>query len=65
MVCKLLISPYGLKEAPKSWNKNFDQANKTFDIDQNENETSVSKKMHESMMVFLVLYVDDILLIGM
>ena len=36
---------------------------KTLDFDQNEDEPCVYKKTQRSMMVFLVLYVDDILLI--
>ena len=64
MVCKLHKSIYGLKQASRSWNKRFDQAIKTFDFDQNEDEPCVHKKVQGSMVVFMVLYVDDILLIG-
>ena len=64
LVCKLHKSIYGLKQASSSWNKHFDQAIKTVDFDQNEDESSVYKKTQENMVVFLVLYIYDILLIG-
>ena len=64
MVCKLHKSIYGLKQASRSWNKRFDQAIKAFDFDQNEDEPYVYKNVQESMAVFMILYVDDILLIG-
>ena len=41
----------------------FDQVIKTLDFDQNEDESYVYKKMQGNIVVFLVLYVDDILLI--
>ena len=63
-MCKLYKSIYRLKQASCSWNRHFDQDVKTLDFDQNENETCMYKKIHGSMVVFLVLYVDDILLIG-
>ncbi|RVW12616.1 Retrovirus-related Pol polyprotein from transposon TNT 1-94 [Vitis vinifera] len=64
MVCKLHKSIYGLKQASRSWNKRFDQAIKAFYFDQNEDEPYVYKNVQESMAVFMILYVDDILLIG-
>ena len=53
-VCKLLRSIYGLKQASRSWNLRFDETIKTFDFKQNVDEPCV----------FLVLCVDDILIIG-
>ncbi len=63
-VCKLKKSIYGLKQASKSQNKCFDEAVKTFNFIQNIDELCVYKKTSGSMITFLVLYVDDILLIG-
>ena len=63
-VCKLLRSIYGLKQASRSWNQRFDQAIKTFGFEQNVDEPCVYKRIKDGKVVFLVLYVDDILLIG-
>ena len=64
MVCKLHKSIYGLKQASRSWNKRFNQVIKAFYFDQNEDEPYVYKNVQESMAIFMILYVDDILLIG-
>ena len=63
-VCKLQRAIYGLKQALRSWNLHFDEAVKEFGFMKNEGEPCVYKKVSESAIVFLVLYVDDILLIG-
>ena len=64
MLYKLKRSIYGLKQASRSWNTRFDQAIKSYGFDQCPDESYVYKKCDGSMVVFLVLYVDDILLIG-
>ena len=63
-VCKLQRSIYGLKQASRSWNLRFDESVKGFGFVKNEDEPCVYKKISGSAIVFLVLYVDDILLIG-
>jgi transposase InsO family protein len=63
-VCKLQRSIYGLKQASRSWNKRFDEEVKKLNFIQSEKEPCVYKRFSGSMVVFLVLYVDDILLIG-
>ena len=63
-VCKLQRSIYGLKQASRSWNLRFDEAVKEFGFLKNEDEPCVYKKTSGSIVVFLILYVDDILLIG-
>ncbi|MCV5002720.1 reverse transcriptase domain-containing protein, partial [Escherichia coli] len=63
-VCKLLKSIYGLKQASRSWNLRFDETIKTYGFEQNIDEPCVYKLINEQTVVFLVLYVDDILLIG-
>ena len=63
-VCKLQRSIYGLKQASRSWNLRFNEVIKEFDFIRNEEEPFVYKKTSGSAVVFLVLYVDDILLIG-
>ena len=47
----MLKSIYGLKQASRSWNLTFDEA-------------CAYKYIKGKVVVFLVLYVDDILLIG-
>ena len=64
MVCKLKRSIYELKQASRSWNIRFDQAIKSFGFEQNLYEPCVYKKHRDKVVMFLVLYIDDILLIG-
>ncbi|KAK1564561.1 hypothetical protein Q3G72_005813 [Acer saccharum] len=63
-VCQLQKSIYGLKQASQSWNIRFDEAIKSYGFDQNVDEPCVYKYIKEKKVVFLVLYIDDILLIG-
>ncbi|WVZ58065.1 hypothetical protein U9M48_008376 [Paspalum notatum var. saurae] len=62
-VYKLLKSIYGLKEASRSWNLRFDEVVKGFGFIKNVEEPCVYKKVSGSALVFLVLYVEGILLI--
>ena len=64
MVCKLHRSIYGLKQASRSWNIRFDQVIKLYGFEKSPDEPCVYKKIQGIVVVFLVLYVDDILLIG-
>ena len=64
MVCKLQRSIYGLKQASRSWNIRFDQATTSFGFEKSPDEPCVYKRIQAQKVVFLVLYVDDILLIG-
>ena len=64
MVCKLQRSIYGLKQASRSWNIRFDQAIKSLGFIQNIDEPCVYKKIQGKFVAFLVLCVDNILLIG-
>ena len=64
IVCKLKRSIYGLKQASRSWNIKFEQAIKLFGFEQNLDESCVYKRYRDKVVMFLVLYVDDILLIG-
>ncbi|KAK8690320.1 hypothetical protein V6N13_089014 [Hibiscus sabdariffa] len=63
-VCKLQRSIYGLKQASRSWNLRFNDAIKDFGFIRNEDEPCVYKKFSGSIVSFLILYVDDILIIG-
>ena len=63
-ICNLRKYIYGLKQASRSWNICFDEVVKGFDFIENEEEACVYKKESGSSVAFLILYVDDILLIG-
>ncbi|GJW74099.1 retrotransposon protein, putative, ty1-copia subclass [Tanacetum coccineum] len=63
-VCKLQRSIYGLKQASRQWNKRFDEEIKRFGFTQNRDEPCVYRKASGSDVVFLILYVDDILIMG-
>jgi len=63
-VCKLQRSIYGLKQASRSWNKRFDEEIKSHGFAQNLDEQCVYKRASGSIVIFLILYVDDILLMG-
>jgi hypothetical protein len=63
-ICKLRKSIYGLKQASRSWNIRFDEVIKEFGFIKNPEEPCIYKKISGSAIVFMILYVDDILLIG-
>nr|GEV77715.1 hypothetical protein [Tanacetum cinerariifolium] len=63
-VCKLQRSIYRLKQAFRSWNKRFDEEIKNYGFTQSPNEPYVYKRAIGSIIVFLILFVDDILLMG-
>ncbi|GKB61251.1 retrotransposon protein, putative, ty1-copia subclass [Tanacetum coccineum] len=63
-VCKLKHSIYGLKQAYRKWNKRFDDEIKKFGFSQNSDEPCVYMKASGSYVTFLILYVDDILIMG-
>ena len=62
-VCKLQGSIYGLKQASRSWNLHFDETIKSFDFVKNKEEPCVYKRISRSAITFLILYLDDNLLI--
>jgi Reverse transcriptase (RNA-dependent DNA polymerase) len=61
-VCKLLRSIYGLKQVSRCWNLRFDEEVKKFGFVRCEEEPCVYRKTSGSVIAFLILYVDDILL---
>ncbi|GJV75157.1 retrotransposon protein, putative, ty1-copia subclass [Tanacetum coccineum] len=63
-VCKLKHSIYGLKQVSRQWNKRFDDKIKKFGFTQNQDEPCVYLKASGSYVTFLILYVDDILIMG-
>ncbi|KAM1356775.1 hypothetical protein ACFX2H_030666 [Malus domestica] len=62
MVCKLTKSIYGLKQASRQWYKKFDQVVNSFGFSENKIDNCIYMKQAKSDFIFVVLYVDDILL---
>ena len=62
-MCKLQRSIYGLLQTSRSWNKRFDSVIKVFNFVQTFEEVYIYKKVGGSSVAFLILYVNDILLI--
>ena len=62
-VCRLHKSIYGLKQTSRSWNKYFDKCIKTYDFIKNGEKPYIYKWANDSVVIFLMLYMDDILLI--
>ena len=65
LVCKLKKSLYGLKQAPRQWYKKFD----TFMVDHGYTRAIADhcvyfKRYPDGRFVFLLLYVDDMLIVG-
>ncbi|KAL0291632.1 UNVERIFIED_CONTAM: Retrovirus-related Pol polyprotein from transposon TNT 1-94 [Sesamum radiatum] len=63
-ICHLQRSIYGLKQASRSWNTHFDEVVRDYDLIKNDYDLCVYKKISGSSIAYLVLCVDDILLIG-
>ncbi|KAL0420261.1 UNVERIFIED_CONTAM: Retrovirus-related Pol polyprotein from transposon RE2 [Sesamum latifolium] len=62
-VCHLQRSIYGLKQASRSWNTCFDEVIPGYNFIKNDYDPCIYKKVSGSSVAYLVLYVDDILLI--
>ena len=62
MVCKLKKSIYGLKQASREWYHKFHQVITSNGFEINLVEDCVYHKFSGSKFIFLILYVDDILL---
>ena len=63
-VCMLQRSLYGLVQASRRWNKCFDSLIKAYGFIQTYGEACIHKKVSGRSVAFLLLYVDDMLLIG-
>jgi hypothetical protein len=65
LVCRLKKSLYGLKQAPRLWYKKFD----SFMVDHGYDRTTSDhcvfvKKFFDGEFIILLLYVDDMLIVG-
>ena len=62
-VCRLKRSLYGLKQSPRQWNKRFDDFVRAKGYMRSEYDSCVYfKKNEEGVYIYLLLYVDDILI---
>ncbi|RDX60362.1 hypothetical protein CR513_61497, partial [Mucuna pruriens] len=62
MVCKLKKSIYGLKQVSRQWYHKFHQVITSYSFEANVVDDCVYHKFTGSKYIFLVLYVNDILL---
>ncbi|GJT61588.1 retrovirus-related pol polyprotein from transposon TNT 1-94 [Tanacetum coccineum] len=62
MVCKLKKSIYGLKQASRQWYIKFNDTITSFGFEEIIVDRCIYRKISGSKFIFLVLYVDDILL---
>ncbi len=62
MVCKLKKSIYGLKQASRQWYLKFNDTITSFGFKENTVHRCIYLKVSGSKFIFLILYVDDILL---
>nr|GEW72817.1 ribonuclease H-like domain-containing protein [Tanacetum cinerariifolium] len=63
-VCKLKKSLYGLKQAPRQWNQKLRETLKENGFEQSKNDHSFFFKKNEKFSLFLLVYVDDIIVTG-
>ena len=65
MVCKLKKTLYGLKQAPSQWYKKFDSFMVSYEYTKiNANHCVYVKKFPDVKFLILLLYVDDMLIVG-
>jgi len=62
MVCKLKRSIYGLKQASRQWYLKFNDTIVSFGFKENTVDRCIYLKVNRSKFIFLILYIDDILL---
>jgi hypothetical protein len=63
-VCKLHKSLYGLKQAPRAWNERFTAFLPTLGFHSSYADPSLFVKISDHSKVYLLLYVDDIIITG-
>ena len=64
LVCKLRKSIYGLKQAGRAWFEKINAALIRIDFSPLDSDHCVYVRHHEDDVLYIVLYVDDLLLIG-
>ena len=64
MVCLLVKSLYGLKQAPRAWNKKLHEQLVTLGFKRCESDHNVYLREHKKGLVYLLVYVDDMLIVA-
>ena len=62
--CKLKKSLYGLKQASRQWNHTFTSFLTDIGFKQSKSEYSLFTRNHNNQVIFLLVYVDDIIIAG-
>jgi hypothetical protein len=62
MGCHLKKFIYGLKQASRQWYLKFDETIRSFGFKENEEDNCIYVKFRSENFIFLILYMDDILL---
>jgi len=62
--CRLKKSIYGLKQASRQWYLKFDETIRSFGFEENIEDNCIYAKFKNGKFIFLVLYIDDILLVS-
>jgi hypothetical protein len=62
MGCHMKKCIYGLKQASRQWYLKFDETIRNFVFKENEEDNCIYAKVKNGKFIFLILYVDDILL---
>ena len=66
LVCRLRKSLYGLKQAPRQWYKKFDDFIRSVGFSKSDEDHCLfTKTAQDGSPVFLIIYVDDMLLSGL
>ena len=64
LMCKLKKSLYGLKQSPRMWYQNFDTFIRGLSFTRRQSYHCVYFKLIGDHVIYLVLYVDDMFLVG-
>ncbi|CAA7035663.1 unnamed protein product [Microthlaspi erraticum] len=63
-VCRLRKALYGLKQAPRAWYQELKNFLLTIGFTNSLADTSVFTRIHQGKMVYILVYVDDIIVTG-
>ena len=64
LVCKLHKAIYGLKQAPRVWYEKLKSTLSSLGFSPTKSDNALYVKLHEGKTVYILVYVDDILVTG-